>query len=110
MAFDSAFLALMPLTVTVEKALVGQYDVAGKPKMSGDITSYRARKQLKNVRFTNITGKEITSTMQVYLACTDKLSPEDKLTVPDVDLKDKPIQEIRLVDDEEGPHHTVAYF
>jgi tRNA G26 N,N-dimethylase Trm1 len=110
MAFDERFLRLMPLTVTVQSSVAAQYDLYGQPVMSATTKTYRARVQHKKVRFTNTAGDTITSTMQLYMACTDKLSNEDKVTIPGIDLTGKPIQGVEPVDDYEGPHHTVVYF
>ncbi len=110
MAWDIALESLMPLTVTVEKVLPGQYDGYGNPKLSGVVKTYKARQQLRDQRLGGIGVEEVTSTMQLYLNCQDVLTADDQITIPGIDLRGKKILRIRLVDDEEGPHHTVVYF
>ena len=100
----------MPIEVTVQAAAAGSYDQYGQPVLDAGLKTYRARKQLSKRRVRDSAGNTVTSTQQLYLATTDPISVEDKFTVPGWDLKGKQVIEVRRVDDDEGPHHTVVYF
>lgn len=109
--FDPGFLDLMPLTVTVQKALPGQYDSVGAVKLSDTILSYRARAEVSQRRITDSNGQVITSTMQVFIAAQEMISPEDKISLPaGLVPNGKQIQAVLPEYDEEALHHMVVYF
>lgn len=110
MAFDPNFLEFMPLSVAVTRA-TGTYDDYGKPIMAATSVQYRARSEVGTKRVVTSAGKEIVSTMRVFLACQEILNPEDAVTLPaGLNDQNKPLQGIDPVYDEEGLHHVVLLY
>lgn len=111
MPFDEAFLGLMPLTVTVKK-FTG-YDGYGRKSFAPTPATYRGCRQPVNgnERVAGFNGQIITPSMKIYLDCRDPIGPEDEVVLPSGENpQKKPLQGVKLWDDEDGPHHTALYF
>lgn len=99
------WLDLCPHTITVEPFvsldLYGNY-AYGAPAV------YQARVQGKNKMVTLMTGEEVVSSVQVYLA--EFVGPKDRVTLPAIFQPTQPsILSVQRVSDESGSHHTVIY-
>jgi hypothetical protein len=101
-AFESAFLELMPHTVT-RKAWAGR-DSYGKPSYStATASSYRARVVAKPLTLAGPQGIELVATHIMYLATTDNIGAKDQITYDGSTFR---IIEIGREPDQDGMHHT----
>lgn len=110
MAWDPAFLELMPITVTVEE--VASRNAYGAPTYS-TATSHRARIREKMERVFDVDGRENWAKSKVWLAPDDdgnlpELKTGSRVTLPDG--TQPPILAVERVHDEDGVHHVVFWF
>ena len=106
MGFESEFLDLMPDTIAF-KAPDGTFTDRGAPNF-GASKDYAGRIVEKNVTIFDKEGQERVSSVTVWLATTDVLSPEGELTLPaDFTPQSPPIMAIERYPDGDGAHHTV---
>lgn len=106
MAFENDFLDCMPDTVAFQ-APTGTFTDRGEPGL-GASTNYTGRIVEKNVLVYDAEGNERVSTVTVWLATTDVLSPEGKLTLPaGYTPLTPPIMAVERYPDADGAHHTV---
>lgn len=109
--FDSAFLDLMPLTVSVNRAVPGQYDRVGNPLMSPNQADYRARAELGQFRVVSSTGEIVTARNAVIVAAQELFTIDDRITLPaGLNPQGKKIAAVDPNYDEDGLHHIEIYF
>lgn len=106
MGFEGEFLDLMPDTIDFEPP-DGTWSDRGDPEFNA-ATTYRGRIVEKNVTVFDKEGQERVSSVSIWLATTDVLSPQGKLTLPaDFTPRNPPIMAIERYPDGDGAHHTV---
>ena len=98
------FLDMMPASVSIAARTSIAAD--GKPTYGSDVV-YRARVEMRSVRFRDQQGREITGRGIVYLATTTVPAATARLTLPSAYSPQVPvILEVRPVEDEVGLHHV----
>jgi hypothetical protein len=114
MAFNPAYLRLMPLTVTVKRANVPPtYDGYGNPILSSNTKTYRGSRQPASgdERVATREGEVVSVSMKIFLDCQDHLTIDDEVTLPDgINPQNKPLLAVKYWDDGNGPHHTVLLY
>lgn len=102
MTFDVGFLSLMSTTIT--RRAWGGRDAYGKPSYSTAAGStYQARVVAKPLTMVGPHGVELVATHIMYLATTDNIGSNDKITHKSSTYR---IIEIGREPDEDGMHHT----
>ena len=106
MSFESEFLTMMPLTITVYPFL--GFDAYGEASYSTSATTYRCRVEYdRNTRGT-MQGEELTQTTTVYVAAQTTLNNLDNYVLPDGSTG--MVSSIKQMWDDEGIHHNVINF
>lgn len=103
MAFDTAFLDLMPHSVTIESWL--KDDAYGKPKF-GYAVSRQCRVVAKPQVIRDKDGRERVSRARVFMGGAFGIDPKDRITLPDG--TQPPILQVQKFPDEDGAHHEVV--
>lgn len=106
MAWDSAFLELMPHTITVS-TMTG-FDAYGDPAHSTSGTTYRARVKEEPKLIRDFIGEEVISTVTVWVASTGQIPATSLVTLPGGDQP--ALLSVSQVPDEDGIHHNVLHF
>lgn len=101
------YLGLM--TQTIKVAPVTDLDVNGKETFGADV-SYTGRVSGKVTPVRTVSGEVKDSMKTVWLATTDIISPDARVTLPagEVPLQ-PPILAVGTFPDESGAHHTVLF-
>jgi hypothetical protein len=105
MAFDPAFLELMPSTLRV--AGLESFNDYGEPSYSTSSASYRCLIEQKPTVVRNSLGEEVVAMYTAYVASTSPLSATDLYILPNGD--EPSVQNIAIYYDEDGIHHNVVY-
>ncbi len=105
-AFTDDLIDLMPHRPLIA-ARTGQ-SVEGAPVFGADVEYVGLIEQkAKMVRDTQ--GREVVSTTQVYLATTDAIKPDARMTLPGFTPAQPPIINVARFSDEDGPSHVEVY-
>lgn len=108
MAFESAFLSLMPHRIVVKRftkattagSSQGSY---GTATYSTAATTYRGRFVVKNMKLTRPDGSEFSGDHVAWLATTASITERDKVTFASSTYE---ILKVGIFPDEQGAHHT----
>lgn len=109
MAFESAFLSLMPHRITIKHfarattagSSAGSY---GTPTYtSAAATTYRGRFVMQNVKLVRPDGSEYMGKHVAWLATTASITRKDKVTFQATTFE---ILDVGIYPDEDGAHHT----
>lgn len=104
MGFEE-WLYMCPHTVTIEPFV--SRDGFGAPTY-GTAVTFQARVQGKNRMIRTRDNVEAVSTVQVYIASTPVVSPDDRVTLPSgFTPSQPPILSVQPISDEQGAHHQV---
>lgn len=106
MSIDTAFLSLMPSTVTVYPHTTR--DAYGKQSHSASGTSVRCRIQMDTSVNRGNDAREVGKTGTIYAYGVVSVATEDKVMLPDG--LSALITSVTIANDENGPHHTVIRF
>lgn len=102
MGFESAFLELMPITISVSTRT--SHDNYGQPVYSATVRQFRARytKQQNFSRDTN--GEPVRVSGTLWIACSTRdINESDRITLPDGTTP--PIVSVTRQSDDDGVHH-----
>lgn len=103
MAFQAAFLRLMPDTITVHAYRRASTAGYGGPTYTTAAASYRARVVAVPTKVKGSTGLDVVATHTMWVATTTDIGARDKLTFGGSTFE---IVEVARYPDEEGRHHT----
>lgn len=107
MSFDPEFLSLMSSEITVEP--FSSLDGWGNTTY-GPAVSYQCRIVQKRRQILNIKGAVVLSETTIYVATTDQINIEDRITLPsEYAFRQPSILRVSRETDEEALHHTVVY-
>jgi hypothetical protein len=109
MAFESAFLELMPHRIVVKRfskattagSSAGSYGTA--TYTSAAASTYRGRMVVKNVKLVRPDGSEFSGNHVAWLATTATITRRDKVTFSGSTYE---ILQVGIFPDEDGVHHT----
>ena len=104
---DSEFLDMMPHQVGIEPAV--DRDAWGNITF-GTQVPYQARIENKRRMVINSRGEEVLSDTTLYLDTVDRITEDDRVTLPSGYLPSHPeIKSVYRMDDEYGPYCTKLY-
>lgn len=106
MTIETAFLDLMPSTVTIYSE--SSRDAYGKQSFSASGTAVRCRVVPESRATRTRDGREVTSSGRVYCYGTPTVSVDSRLTLPDG--SDAIVLAVQVQNDQSGAHHTVITF
>ena len=101
MSFESGFLDLMPHTVV--RTAFSRRDAYGAPTYTTAASTYTARVVASPTQIPSPDGTIVVATHTMWLATTDSLAPQDKISFGGSTFR---ILEIANFPDEAGGHHV----
>lgn len=104
MTIRAEFLDLMPSTVAVYKSQ--SRDAYGKRTFGGTATMVRCRIQGEVSVVKDPENRDVLTTGKLIMFGTPDVNVHDKVVLPDDTVAT--IVSVDVVDDEDGPHHTVV--
>lgn len=102
MAFESAFLDLMPHTVTLNAFSALSTDGYGLPTYASAATTVRARVVERREKLVLPDGKELVTSHVAWLATTGSITDRDKFTFESATYR---IFSVARMPDQDGLHH-----
>lgn len=103
MAFESAFLSLMPDTITRNAFVRRSTAGTGEPAYSATATTIQARVVAGPMKVRTVQGLDVVATHTMWCASTMDISAQDKITFGGSTFQ---IVEVLRYPDDEGRHHT----
>ncbi len=106
MTIETAYLEMMPTTVTIFSQTSS--DKYGKPTFSGSGTAVRCRVVPSNKTIRSATGVDVVANGTIYFYGTPTVSVDSKITLPNGDMVF--VIDVKVQNDESGSHHTAVSF